>query len=346
MSLSWPWALWALALIPALLTLRWWATRRRKRAAVRVTSVALVRTALPRARRWRRVVPSALLVLGLVTLSVAAARPQKEVSIASNETTILLTLDVSGSMCSTDVDPSRLEAAEKAAAKFIEAQPGGSQIGLVTFASFATVVVPPTDDADKLLKAVGSLTTSHGTAIGQGILTSLDAIAEVDPTVAGTGTDVTTKAAKDYAADAVVLLTDGSNSAGIDPTTAAQEAADRGVRVYTIGFGTDNPSGSACSGSQVSNTGGFGGIGGHGGGAEQTIDEDTLMSIADTTGATYSRAESAEELTEVLADLPQHISTAHKEVDIASRFAGAGGLLAASGLGLSLWLSRVRRRTV
>src|SRR5206468_1604175 len=142
----------------------------------------------------------------------------------------------------TDVAPNRIEAAEKAAADFIKAQPSGSQIGLVTFAAFATELVPPTRDTGKLLDAVKSLSTSRGTAIGEGILTSLDAIAEVDPTVAPTGTDVARAPGAAYAADAIVLMTDGSSNAGVDPATAAQEAADRGVRVYSIGFGTDNPS--------------------------------------------------------------------------------------------------------
>ena len=265
MSLSWPWALLVLATVPAILLVRWWSLRRRKRATVRVASLALVRRALPTSRRWRRVVPPVLLVLGLVLLGVAAARPQHTVAISSNETTIVLALDVSGSMCSTDVDPNRLEAAEKAAADYIKAQPGGSRMGLVTFAGFATVLVPPTDDTDVLLDAVQSLTTARGTAIGQGILTSIDAIADTDPSVAPTGADLG-QVATGYAADAIVLLTDGSNTAGVDPVEAAQQAAARGVRVYTIGFGTDDPAPGVCTGSQVRPGNGFpgGGFGGFG----------------------------------------------------------------------------------
>ena len=119
---------------------------------------------------------------------MAAARPQGG-PISSNATTILLALDVSGSMCSTDVDPNRLVAAQLAATDFIEAQPPGSRIGLVTFAGFATVPVPPTDDTPALVRAIESLVTSRGTAIGQGILASIDAIAELDQSVAPTGAE-------------------------------------------------------------------------------------------------------------------------------------------------------------
>lgn len=342
MSLSWPWALLVLGVVPALLAFRWWAARRRKRGAVLVSSLALVRSAQPGTTRWRRVVPPTLLLLALVALGVAAARPQREVSVSSNATTILLALDVSSSMCSTDVDPNRLEAAQAAATDFIEAQPDGSRIGLVTFASFAAVTVPPTEDTEALAEAVDSLVTSRGTAIGQGILTSLDAIAEVDPSVAPTGADVPDPAAQDAAA-VIVLLTDGSNSAGVDPSTAAEQAADRRVRVYTIGFGTDSPSPGVCGSSQVTPGGGVdpggGGPGGRGG-IDLTIDEEALQAVADLTGGSYYRAESADQLTDALAELPQHIATAKKTVDIAAWFAALAGLLAAAAFAMSLWLNR------
>ena len=258
MSLSWPWALLVVALVPALLAVRWWQARRRKRGAVLVSSVALVRSAQPSATRWRRVVPPALLLLALVALGVAAARPHREATISSNATTILLALDVSRSMCTTDVDPNRLEAAQQAATDFIEAQPEGSRLGLVTFAGFATVTVPPTDDTEALVRALESLVTSRGTAIGQGILTSIDAIAELDPSVAPTGADVPDSAAPDDAAAVIVLLTDGSNRNGVDPATAAEQAAARGIRVYTIGFGTETPAPGVCNAGQVEPGGGFG----------------------------------------------------------------------------------------
>src|SRR5580693_6323281 len=160
MSLSWPWALLALLVIPLVFAAWWLARLRRRRAVVRVTSIALVRTAMPgRSRRWRRI-PAALLTLGLAVLAVGAARPQATVPVASSSATIMLALDVSGSMCSTDVKPNRITAAERAASAFIKSQAGGPRIGLVAFAATAVVLVPPTADTNQLLSAIGGLTTA------------------------------------------------------------------------------------------------------------------------------------------------------------------------------------------
>ena len=267
MSFSWPWALLALLVIPLVFAAWWLARRRRRRAAVRVTSIALVRTALPGRSRWRRRIPVALLTLGLAVLAVGAARPQATVPVPSSSATIMLALDVSGSMCSTDVKPNRITAAEQAASAFIKAQTGGPRIGLVAFAGTAVVLVPPTADTKQLLSALGGLTTSFGTAIGEGIVTSLDAIAQVDRSVAPTGATVSRNRGAGYADDVIVVLTDGSNNRGVDPQTAAKEAAGRGVRVFTIGYGTDNPAPLACSSDQFGGFGGGGGGGFGGGGA-------------------------------------------------------------------------------
>ncbi|BEP16361.1 hypothetical protein acdb102_46720 [Acidothermaceae bacterium B102] len=356
MSFTWPWALLALLAIPLILLVAWWSRRRRRRTIVRVTSAALVRAALPGRTLWRRRIPTALLLLGVAVLSVGAARPQRTEAISSNATTILLALDVSGSMCSTDVSPNRITAAEKAASSFIKAQPGGSRIGLVAFAGVAGLLVPPTKDTGKLLDAIQGLTTSRGTAIGQAILTSIDAIAEFDPSVAPTGVTVSgTRPAGDYAADAIVVLTDGANTQGVEPVDAAKVAAARGVRVYTIGFGTTTPAPVVCDSSQIgSGAGGFGGgfgggfagaggFGGRdGGGRVFEIDEGALMQVASTTGAKYYRAQNAAQLQGALAALPHNITVTHKKVDIADVFAGVGGLLVAAAIGLSLWWNRLR----
>src|SRR5437868_10028685 len=160
MSFSWPWALLALLVIP-LVFAAWWLTRRRRRpAVVRVTSIALVRAALPGRSRWRRRIPAALLASGLAVLAVGAARPQATVPVPSSSATIMLALDVSGSMCSTDVAPNRLTAAEHAASAFIRSEAGGPRIGLVPFAGTAGVLVPPTADSGALPPALGRLSTS------------------------------------------------------------------------------------------------------------------------------------------------------------------------------------------
>ncbi|AYG04682.1 VWA domain-containing protein [Gryllotalpicola protaetiae] len=362
MSFTWPWALLALVVIPALLLTAWWLRRRRRRAAVRVASIAVVRQALPARSSWVRRIPVALMLLGIGVLAVGAARPQASVTVPSKSSTIVLALDVSGSMCSTDVKPNRITAAEQQASTFITSLAGGPKVGLVAFAGAAGVLVPPTGDTKSLLDGLKGLTTSRGTAIGQAVMTSLDAISKVDPSVAPTGTDSTAPdmvpAPKPgaFAPDAIVLLTDGANTQGIDPQTAAKFAAERHVRVFTIGFGTTTPSSLVCPGSQLNDGfGGFGGGGfgpGAGGGFDGggfggrgnvlQIDEGALKQIAKTTGGTYHRAQNADELKSALASLPSKFSLVKQHVDLAAWFAGIGGLLIAVAVGLSLWFSRVR----
>jgi Ca-activated chloride channel family protein len=341
MSLSWPWALLALLAIP-LVVAAWWLTRRwRRRGAVRVTSIALVRASLPGRNRWRRLIPAALLLLGLAVLGVGAARPQATVQVPSSSGTIMLALDVSGSMCSTDVSPNRLTAAEHAASAFIRSEAGGPRIGLVPFAGTAGVLVPPTADSGALLHALGGLYTSQGTAIGQGILTSLDAIAQVDPSVAPTGARAAR--ARSYAHDVIVVLTDGSNNVGVDPQTAARQAATRGVRVFTIGFGTTNPAPLVCSNSQFGGFGGGGYGGGFGGRNPLVADHDALRQIASITGGRFYRAQNSDQLKAALGNLSGTFTIIREHRDIASWFAGFGGLFIAAALALSLWWNRTRQ---
>jgi Ca-activated chloride channel family protein len=346
MSLSWPWALLALLAIPLVIAAWWWTRRRRRRGAVRVTSIALVRASLPGRNRWRRLIPAALLLLGLAVLGVGAARPQATVRVPSSSGAIMLALDISGSMCSTDVHPNRITAAEGAASAFIRSEAGGPRIGLVPFAGTAGVLVPPTTDSGALLHALSGLSTSRGTAIGQGILTSLDAIAQVDPSVASTG--ARPARASGYAHDVIVVLTDGSNNEGVDPQTAARQAAARGVRVFTIGFGTTNPAPLVCSGSQYGGFGGGGyGGGGYGGGFggrnPLVADYGALRQIAGLTGGRFYRAENADQLKAALGNLSGTFTIIREHRDIAAWFAALGGLLIAAALALSLWWNRARQ---
>ena len=347
MSLSWPWALLALLAIPLVIAAWWWTRRRRRRGAVRVTSIALVRASLPGRNRWRRLIPAALLLLGLAVLGVGAARPQATVRVPSSSGTIMLALDISGSMCSTDVKPNRITAAENAASAFIKSEAGGPRIGLVPFAGTAGVLVTPTTDQGALLRALRGLSTSRGTAIGQGILTSLDAIAQVDPSIAPTGAHPAK--ARSYAHDVIVVLTDGSNNAGVDPQTAARQAAGRGVRVFTIGFGTTNPAPLVCSGSQFGGFGGSGYGGGYGGGFSGrnplVADYGALRQIASITGGKSYRAQNADQLKSALGNLSGTFTIIREHLDIAAWFAAFGGLLIAAALALSLWWNRTRQAT-
>ncbi|HKA99105.1 MAG TPA: VWA domain-containing protein [Streptosporangiaceae bacterium] len=341
MSLSWPWALLALLAIPLLVTAWWWTRHRRRRAAVRVTSIALVRASLLGRNRWRRLIPAALLLTGLAVLGVGAARPQATVPVPSSSGTIMLALDVSGSMCSTDVSPNRITAAEHAASAFIRSEAGGPRIGLVPFAGTAGVLVPPTADSGALLHALGGLSTSQGTAIGQGILTSLDAIAQIDPSVAPTG--ARPAGARGYAHDVIVVLTDGSNNVGVHPQTAARQAAARGVRVFTIGFGTTSPAPLVCSNSQFGGFGGGGYGGGFGGRNPLVADYDALRQIASVTGGKFYRAQNADQLKAALGNLSGTFTIIHEHRDIAAWFAGFGSLFIASALALSLYWNRTRQ---
>jgi Ca-activated chloride channel family protein len=349
MSFSWPWALVALLAVPLLPVARWWLNRRRKRSAVTVSSIALIRAALPGRTAWRRRIPVYLFLAGLTALAGGLARPQASLSVPSNNTSILLAIDVSGSMCSTDVAPNRLTVAFDAARKFIKAENDGTRIGLVAFSGIAGLLVPPTTDKDALLKAIDTLKTSQGTAIGQAILTSIDAIAEHNPGVAASGVDLgdeppNTQAA--YQSDTIVVLTDGSNTTGVDPVTAAGQAAARRVRIFTIGFGTTNPSQMVCTADQISGGDpGFGGFarggGGFGGSRRyQEIDEDALTRVADVTGGRYFRAQDADQLSDVLGDLPRDIGLHKEDVEITVWFVLAGMLLAFTGVGLALWWNR------
>jgi Ca-activated chloride channel homolog len=351
MSFSWPWGLLALLILPLVFAAWWLARRGRRRATVRVPSIALVKIAVPGRSRWRRRVPVALLTVGLAVLAVGAARPQATVPQASSSATIMLALDVSGSMCSTDVKPNRITAAEQSAGAFIKSQDGGPRIGLVVFSGTAVVLVPPTTDTQQLVGALAGLTTGGGTAIGEGILSSLDAIAQVDPSVAPTGATVRRDLGAGYADDVIVVLTDGSNNRGVDPSVAAREAAARGIRVFTIGYGTDTPASLSCSDTQFGGFGGgglggggFGGGGGAGGGGNPfSADYSALMQISKTTGGAFYRAQDASQLSSALAKLPAAFTIVHKHVDIAAAFAALGGLLIAVAVALSLWWNRARR---
>ncbi|WP_250035691.1 VWA domain-containing protein [Paractinoplanes maris] len=348
MSFSWPWALTALLAVPLLLAIRWWFNRRRKRAAVTVSSVALIRAALPGRTSWRRRIPVFLFLAGLLALGGALARPQASVSVPSNSTSVLLAIDVSGSMCSTDIEPNRFTVATEAAKQFIQRQEDGTRIGLVAFSGIAGLLVAPTTDKDALLDAIGTLRTARGTAIGQAILTSIDAIAESNPRVAKTGVQLDAPSQLgDYEPDTIVVLTDGSNTTGVDPETAAEQAAARRVRVYTIGFGTTEPAPMVCTADQIGGDSPFGGgrgWGGGRGGRNMEIDEEALTQVADTTGGRYFRAEDADQLADVLTDLPREFTLRKQEVEITFWFVLAASVLVVGGVGLSLWWNRGGRR--
>ena len=184
MTMLWPSFLYLLILIPLLIIAYIWILRQRRRFAVRYSSLALVRDALPRRSWLRQHLPFILFILALTGLIAALTRPVSIVNVPAGKATIILTIDVSRSMCSTDIKPTRIQAAEDAALAFIQRQNANTQIGLVAFSSFGEIIQPPTNDRELLDAAVKSLLVGRRTAIGSGILTALDAISEMDKNVA------------------------------------------------------------------------------------------------------------------------------------------------------------------
>jgi len=338
MTILWPLVLPALLVVPAAIAYYVWLLRRRRRQAVRFSDVALVRAAAPRRAPWRRHAPFALLVAAIGLLALAAARPQITADVPVSRSAVIVALDVSGSMCATDVEPNRLAAAQNAVRDFIGKQDSSTTIGLVVFSGFAQVAVAPTQDREALLRAVDGLTTGRGTTIGAAILKSVDAISEIDPDVAPANPGAAPLRPREpgtYAPEIVVLLTDGANTRGISPQEAAQTAAARGVRVYPIGFGTRNPTSMVCTASQLGATGNEGWFGGYTGGAGSYLvaDESTLREVAETTGGEYFAAADAGELQTVLDDLPQTVATQREDLEISVWLVG----LAVLALAGSVW---------
>jgi Ca-activated chloride channel family protein len=359
MNFLWPWFLLLLLLIPMLVGLYAWILRRKRRFALRYSSLSLIRQALPKRSRWRQYVPFALFLLALSGLIVSLARPVAVVEVPLNRTTIILALDVSRSMCAIDVPPNRLSVAQDAALAFIEDQAEGTQIGIVAFAGFAEITVSPTRDKEQLKDTIANLTTSIGTAIGSATLKSIDAIAEINDAVVPSAVDLGLAGNTGdqvegvYQPDIIVLLTDGANSRGPFPLDAAQKAADRGIRVYTIGFGSDDPQEMVCTREQLGSDAfneGFGGVGGgpgsfSGGGPGNfrrflIIDEETLQSVADMTGGEYFRAQDADQLLEIFLDLPAQVELQKEETEISVIFAALAAIFALAAIALSMRWNR------
>jgi Ca-activated chloride channel family protein len=347
MKLLWPGSLYLLGLIPLLILVYILILRRRKPFAVRYPSLSLIRDALPKHSQWRRHLPFALFLLALSSLIYALARPVEMITLPASNATIILAIDVSRSMCSTDVLPSRLEAAKDAASKFVVQQKSNTQIGIVAFAGFAALIQPPTTDQKLLLDAIRHLTTARRTAIGEGILASLDTLSEIDDRITSPYADTPPVPwpEGEYAPAIVVLLTDGASNTGMAPLDAAQLSADRGVRVYTIGFGTDhNNTIPNCGVSDQSPDGGqqFGGGGtdpfnfGGGGGFRREIDEETLKQVANLTGGTYHLASNASELQDVFKNLPVQLITVTQTMEVSVMFAAIGALLITLAVALSI----------
>lgn len=348
MGLLWPTYLLLLAAIPLVVLAYALVLRRRRRFAVHYSSLSLIRQAMPSGMRWRRHLPFVLLVLALALLVLAMSRPFANVTVASSRTTVMLALDVSLSMCANDIYPNRLTVAQDAAEHFIESQEQGTNVGIVAFAGIAQLIVPPTTDREVLKDAVSNLTTARMTAVGSAITRSLDALAEINPNIPATRVysvpleDRQESFAEDnMQPDVIVLLTDGASNRGVFPLVAAQAASDRGVRVYTIGFGTTDPSLLQCTSEQLgsddlANRIGRGGFGRFGRIGFLQLDEQTLMNVAEMTGAEYYLAESADELIDVFATIPVQLRKNTVRMEVSAVFTALAALLALAAVALGL----------
>lgn len=357
-SFQWPLLLWLLLLVPLLVAAYIYLLGRRRRSALRYPSLALIRQAEP-GPAWRRHIPPALMLVAFTFLLLAMARPAAEVSLPSRVATVMLVMDVSGSMRATDVNPSRIMAAQTAAKAYIKDQPRDVRIGIVAFASTALLVQSPTTDHAALNSAIDRFELQRGTAVGSGILVALSTLfpqedfpinqfnsgnfggygrwgnydfrdryggVALGERPGGAPHKHVPVEPGSYKNAVVILLTDGQTNAGYDPVEAARMAGEYGVRVYTVGFGTTR-----------GNIVGFGGFT-----MRAQLDEEALKKIADMTKARYFHATSAEDLKAVYNVLSRQLVVETREMEITAFFAFLAALCMLGAAGLSLaWYHRI-----
>jgi Ca-activated chloride channel family protein len=346
MTFLWPDMLWLLLVVPALVAVYLVLLRRKKKTALKYASLSMVKEALGAGQRFRRHLPPLLFLLALTTMIVAVARPAAIVTLPTQQQTIILAMDVSGSMRAKDVEPNRLVAAQEAAKAFVADLPRQVRVGVVSFAGTAALVQPPTQNREDIVAAIDRFQLQRGTAIGSGIIVSLatlfpdagisvsDSIYErntprsspLGPASAPDKKEFTPVAPGSYASAAIILLTDGQRTTGPDSLEAARMAADRGVRVFTVGVGT--PAGEV--------------IGFEGWSFRARLDEATLKAIADLTRGEYFHAGSALDLKKVYRSLNARLVFEKQPTEITALFSAvaASVMLLAAFLSL-LWFNRI-----
>jgi Ca-activated chloride channel homolog len=342
MSFLWPSLLWTLALLPLLVGLYVWLLRRKRKTTVRLASIQVAKLAAG-GTHWRRHVPPVLLLLALTALLLSVARPVATLTLPLAERTIILAIDVSGSMRAEDVKPNRLVAAQEAAKAFVNNLPREVRVGVVSFAGTAAVVQAPTQSREDVLAAIDRFQLQRGTATGSGIVLSLATLfpdhgIEIQHVTGqrnfpGRAINEQKEEKKftpvppgSYNSAAVIMLTDGQRTTGPDPLDAAKMAAERGVRVYTVGIGT--------TGGEV--------IGFEGWSMRVRLDEETLKNVSVLTHGEYFYAGTADDLKKVYESLSSRMVVERKETEITAFLAALGALLVVLASGLSvLWFGRV-----
>ena len=346
MTFLWPEMLWLLLAVPALIAAYFLLLRRQKETALRYASLSMVKEAMSAGRTFRRHIPPLLFLIAVVAMIAAVARPAAVITLPSQHQTIILAMDVSGSMRAMDVQPNRLSAAQAAAKAFVAEQPSNVRIGVVSFAATASVVQPPTHNRDDIIAAIDRFQLQRGTAIGSGIIVSLATIfpeAGIDVSSLiysrnaprGVPLDQRDKTEKpafrpvapgSYTSAAIILLTDGQRTTGPDSLDAARMAAERGVRVFTVGFGTRNGET----------------IGYEGWSMRVRLDEETLKTIARVTLGEYFYAGTATDLKKVYESLNSRLVMEKKNMEIGALFSAGAALTALLSAVLSLlWFNRV-----
>jgi Ca-activated chloride channel family protein len=335
MSFIWPTALLSLLLIPLGVLFYRSLERRRVRAAAASGFPITTRPATTRSGRVRRTMPAVLFIVGLGLMAVALARPQGTIDVPHQVGTVILAFDVSGSMAATDLQPTRMDAAKAAARDFVEKQPASVAIGVVAFSDSGLSVQAPTNDQATILGAIDRLTPQRGTSLGQGIQASLAAIAAAE---AGTPADYysnrspaptpspTPVPAGYHAPAVIVLLSDGENNESPDPATAAQAAADQGVRIYTVGIGSAGGTTLDLNGFKV----------------HTQLDAATLQQVSQVTDGTYYAAENSSDLVSLYDHLDTKLIVKPEDIELTGVLAGASLLiLVAGGVTSLLWLGRL-----
>jgi Ca-activated chloride channel family protein len=328
MSLESPWMLLFLAGVPVLVAAYVLRLRVRAERAARLASEGLVPTTAARRDRWRRHVPFALFAAALALVCLALARPTVSLALPQREGTAILAFDVSNSMRAKDIEPTRIDAAKAAAIAFAERQPSSIEIGVVAFGESAVTVLQPTNVTADVVAAIKRLSASGGTSLGQGLLTSLDAIAGKKLTIdaAALERDAGSVKVGFFGSSAIVLLSDGENTSRPDPLKLAEVVSTAGVHVHTIGVGTKEGTVVEIDGFNVATA----------------LDEELLEKIADVTDGSYQQADDAETLAKVYESIHLELRSVRKPREATALFASAGGLLLALGSALSLlWFGRV-----
>jgi len=310
-----PYRLWLLLAVVALGVAYVVLQRRKPAYAVRFTELDLLASVVPRSPSWRRHVPAGLLLLSLVALTTAFARPETEVEVPRERATVIVALDVSISMEATDVSPSRIAAAKESAAQFVEGLPETFNVGLVSFSGRAAVVVSPTQDHSSVVQAVQDLRLGPSTAIGEAVFAGLQALESVP----GGEDDAGPPPAR------IVLLSDGTNTVGRSLEDAAAAAVDAGVPVSTIAFGTAEGT-VEVQGQRI----------------PVPVDGPALARFADATGGSSFSAESGAELEEVYDDIGSQVGTTLERREITDRVVGVGlGLALLAAVGSLVWGARL-----